>query len=102
IGKTRLLEDEDVPLAIQQREHSAVDDGSTADQPTPEALDELIDRLLEQPESANRTSVKFATHRMRKHGVFDRVDDFVGAAERMPHCADGLARLFRDSGKWRE
>jgi Reverse transcriptase (RNA-dependent DNA polymerase) len=102
LGKTRLLEDEDVPLAIQQREHSAVDDGLTSDEPTTDALDDLIDRLLERPEMASRSSVRFATHRMRKYGVLDRVDDFAEVAQRMPHCADGLARLFRDSGKWSE
>ena len=35
-GKTRLLGGEDVPLAIQQREHSAVDDGLSGDEPTTE------------------------------------------------------------------
>ncbi|HEX7195626.1 MAG TPA: hypothetical protein VF364_02195, partial [Candidatus Limnocylindria bacterium] len=36
------------------------------------------------------------------HKHFNSVPGFVEAAARMPHAADNLGRLFRDSGMWRE
>jgi hypothetical protein len=39
---------------------------------------------------------------MRAHATFARVSDFAEQANRMPHVADHLARLFRDSGYWHE
>jgi hypothetical protein len=103
IGKTDVFEGDAVATEAQRIEHSAVD-AALAEPRDPDSavpLNELIDRLLEQPEHADRTSVRFVTTRMRNKKLFGRVDDFVSSADRMPHCADLLARLFRDSGAWR-
>ena len=45
-------------------------------------LHELLDRLLERPEHASRTSLRFACSRMRDHNVLDRVPDI---SEQAPH-----------------
>jgi hypothetical protein len=102
LAKTAVLEGDDVPTGIQRRDHSAVDVGLQQDEPDTDAMEELIDRLLEKPETASRTSIRFVTERMRRFRIMDRVDDFADKAERMPHASDALARLFRDSNKWRE
>lgn len=98
-SKTDVLEGGEAEREVQQREHSAVDSGLSGapadDQP-------LIDRLLSKPTKASRTSLKFVSARLRKNGLFGRVDEFASAAHEMPHGADALARLFRDSGRWRD
>ena len=99
--KTDVLEGPDVGREIKQIQHSAIDDAlieASNNQP----LLELVEQLLEEPTKADRTSVKFATKRMRDHEVFDPVPDFAEKANAMPHAADALARLFRDSDHWRE
>lgn len=94
-AKTDVLEGEAVAGEAMQIEHSAVD-GALVDPNDLDSgpLEELLDRLLENPEHAGRTSVKFATVRMRMHGIDYRLDDIVDAAPRMPHAADALADLF--------
>lgn len=101
-AKTEVLEGERVAEEAKLLKHSAVEDGLIADPLSEVPLDELIDELLATPEKADRTSVSFVTKRMRDYELFDRVEEFVVAAERMPHCADSLARLFRDSGWYEE
>jgi hypothetical protein len=39
---------------------------------------------------------------MREHEIYDRVDEIAQHTEQMPHGADHLARLFRDSGQWQD
>ncbi|MGH9194167.1 MAG: RNA-directed DNA polymerase [Acidimicrobiia bacterium] len=102
IGKTDVVEGDRVWEEANRVEHSAVDGGFESDPPDETPLNELVDRLLTRPEHADRTSVKFATQRMRKHESFSRVGDFVDNASRMPHASDALARLFRDSSAWRD
>jgi len=101
-GKTDVVEgQENLIREVLSLQHSAVDeDLEGANSLVP--LNELIDGLLEAPEQSSRTSVRFATKRMRDYHAFDRVDDFAENAVRMPHASDGLARLFRDSEFWRE
>lgn len=100
IAKTEVLVDDDVETAVKNMQHSAVDQDLFGDA-TGLPLNELIDALLRHPETASRTSVKFATTRMREHERYERVDDFASNAARMPHASDALARLFRDSDHWR-
>lgn len=94
-AKTEVLEGTDVAEHALQIEHSAVDDalktGNNA-----EPLEMLVDRLLESPEIAGRTSLKFATSRMREHNSRYRIQEFPQLAARMPHAADALAALFKD------
>jgi hypothetical protein len=93
-AKTSVLEGDEVEKQALEVEHSAVDDAieSKSDfQP----LEELIDRLLENPERAGRTSVKFATRRLRDNNQTYRAADILQTANRMPHVADALSRLFR-------
>lgn len=101
-SKTDVLEGADAEQDIQQREHSAVDSGLAGAPRDVEPLNALIDRLVNKPERANRTSAKFVCRRLRDAHVFDRVDDLAEVANRMPQASDALARLFRDSEKWRD
>lgn len=94
-SKTSVFEGDEVATAALQIEHSAVDDAISKNAGFT-ALEELIDRILEHPEKANRTSVKFATKRMRENSQNYRIQDLALAAKRMPHAADGLARLFKE------
>ena len=102
IGKTRVLAGDDLQEAVFELEHSAVDGALAEDDPDPQPLDDLIDSILRAPEVAERTSIRFMTTRMRTHRLFERVGEICDHAPRMPHAADHLARLFRDSGHWSE
>lgn len=98
-GKTRLLEGDDVAVEALRVEHSAVDGALNGDSPDLQPLAEMIEEILRQKECASRTSIRFATGRMRKHGYYSRVDDIVEEAHRLPHGADAVARLLRDAGR---
>ncbi|GAA4459327.1 RNA-directed DNA polymerase [Phytohabitans houttuyneae] len=105
-GKTKLLEGSEIADHALNVAHSAVDDGFLsliAGKPADTGpLDELVEKLLAEKEEASRTSIKFATKRMREHKHFSKVDGFVDVAPRMPHAADALARLFRDADRANE
>jgi hypothetical protein len=100
-GKTDVLEDEELGEALQHLERSAVDSALAESPRSEQPLNELLDEVLEDPEHAERTTIAFATTRMRTHKIFARVDEFAEHAHRMPHGADHLARLFRDSAAYR-
>ena len=102
VGKTTILEGDDMAAAVFELEHSAVDQGIHQDEVDEEPLDSLIDKLIAEPEVAERTSIRFAATRMRDETLFKRVPDLIGVADRMPQGADHLARLFRDSEHWRD
>lgn len=102
IGKTRLLEGDAVDREAKLIEHSAVDTALLNDEPDLGPLEELIDGILLDPSRASRTTIRFATTRMRRTSAYAKVQDFVRVAPQMPHGADHLGRLFRDSGVWSE
>lgn len=54
-----------------------------------------MDKILDQPETTGRTTIKFATLRMREHGSTYRVQDFASYAHKMPHAADSVAALLK-------
>ncbi len=95
-AKTDVLEGPDVAAQALEIEHSAVDDAldSRGDYGP---LEVLVDRLLDTPERASRTSIRFVTKRMRDHSHRYRVQDMVLLAPRMPHVADAWARLFKEA-----
>jgi hypothetical protein len=93
-AKTEVYEGNDVFVHAMNIEHSAVDGALEANSKDEKPLEEMIDRILSDPEKASRTTVKFAINRMLKHGVRYRQLEFVKASPRMPHCADSLAKLF--------
>lgn len=95
-AKTALLEGDAVAEKALEIEHSAVDDALDNRQDKA-PLEELIDKLLENPDTASRTSLKFAATRMREHNNRHRVREFAQLAERMPHAADALMPLFKDA-----
>ena len=101
-AKTELLEGDRVNEEVRQVQHSAVDAALASEDTDSEPLLALVERILDQPATADRTSVKFATKRMRDHEVYGPVPDFAEKAHQMPHAADALARLFRDSEHWKE
>jgi hypothetical protein len=103
-GKTALLEGEHMQDEVNLVQHSAIESHLMLGPllglpPDPDPLYELVDKLLTDPPNADRTSMKFATKRMRQYELFDRVTALKSNAEQMPHTADSLARLFRDSGE---
>jgi len=95
-GKTAVFEGPAVAQEALQIEHSAVDDALDSRNDN-RPLEELVDRLLASPESAGRTSLKFAVKRMRDHTVRYRLQEFTVVAKQMPHAADILAPLFKET-----
>jgi Reverse transcriptase (RNA-dependent DNA polymerase) len=101
-GKTGVYEGDalaDEALSIQ---HSAVDTALDEDTPDLEPLEELLDRILESPATADRSSIHFALTRLRKHPLPNRADAIIEAVPGMPHGADHLARTFRDLNWWQD
>jgi hypothetical protein len=101
-AKTDLLEGSAVEYEVKHVQHSAIEGALLGDDSDTLPLLELVAQLLDNPAKADRTSVKFATRRMREHEVFGPVDRFIEHAPEMPHAADALARLFRDADRWRD
>lgn len=101
-SKTDVLEGEDAEIEVQQRDHSAVEAGLSAAPKDFGAFDELLDRVIARPERASRTTLNFLSPRMRKEKAFGRVPELAAVAHRIPQGADALARIFRDSGHWRQ
>src|SRR5258708_6492754 len=101
-AKTELLEGDGLVAAVREIEHSAVDQHLAFDPPDAEPLEALIEALVDQPETSSATSIRFATHRIREHELFEMARRFVGVTGRMPQGATYLARLFRDGGTWME
>lgn len=93
-AKTEVLEGNDLFETALAIEHSAVDSALDSDKDA-KPLEELIDRLLDDPPRASRTSVKFAALRMQKHGSAYRIQDIARLAPQMPHVADALFPLFK-------
>jgi hypothetical protein len=102
VGKTDVLEGGELTKVVFEIEHSAVDAGLSESEADLLPLGELVEHLLETLETAERTSIRFATTRMRDNELYGYTEGLAERADRMPHGADHLARLFRDSGKWRE
>ena len=102
-GKTDVVEGaSEVIEAVAALEHGYVDVTLDMTPPRFDVLKAQIEGILRKPAHADRTTVHFVTKRLRNHKLFDYVDPFVKVAEDMPHVADHLARLFRDSGAWRK
>ena len=99
-AKTRILEGDSLAAAIRENEHSGVDAAIGQEVPDFERLNDLIDRILADPESAPRTTIRFAATRMRDNGAFERAGELIDQAHRMPQGADHIARLVRDAGLW--
>lgn len=93
-AKTEVLEGNDLLETALEIEHSAVDSALDSEKDA-KPLEELIDRLLDDPPRASRTSVKFAALRMQKHGSAYRIQDIARLAPQMPHVADALTPLFK-------
>ena len=99
-GKTHVREGEDLRRVIREYEHSAADFGLRRENPRP--LEELVEKILADPEKASRTTIRFVTSRLRQHKLTLGLAGFVEKAPRLPHGADHLARLFRDLETWRD
>jgi hypothetical protein len=99
-GKTQVHEGEELRSVIREYEHSAADFGLSLADPRP--LEELVEKILHDPEIASRTTIRFVTSRLRMYGLALHIDGFVDKARQLPHGADHLARLFRDLDTWRD
>jgi hypothetical protein len=100
IGKTVLTEGEEMRSRVAAVAHSHEEYALTSAAAPGLVLEPVIERVLENPSLASRSSVRWVTRRMRELQHFDQVETFVDSAWHMPHCADLLARLFRESGVW--
>jgi Reverse transcriptase (RNA-dependent DNA polymerase) len=100
-GKTDVLHGDGLIHQVMELEHSAVDTALARPNSDPGPLNEMVQALLMEPEVASRTSLRFAATRIRKYRAFHLVAGFLDSALRIPHAADHLARLFRDSGDWK-
>lgn len=91
--KTKIYSGSELVNVVMKIENSAIDedlvDGGS------ERLEELIDRLIDEREGADRSAVRFASVRMRDHDIDYRVRDLLEVAPMMPHAAWPLAQLFR-------
>lgn len=65
-------------------------------------LDRQFDLLVERPELADRTAIRYVCARIREHERLDLVPALVDLAPRAPQGADHFSRLFARSGQWRE
>lgn len=101
-SKTEVLTGDDLATEALRLEHSAVDEALREETPDTEPLEALIDKLLEDPINADRSSIRFAMTRMRRNKVTSRLSALVDAADRMPQGADHLARAFRDFKLWED
>jgi hypothetical protein len=106
LGKTSMYGEEGLWAAAAKIEHSAVDAAIASDPSDIEPLEDLIDKLLASPEKADRTSIHFATTRIRRQlkcarRLHARVNQLADVSPRMPHAADHLARVFSDFKLWR-
>jgi Reverse transcriptase (RNA-dependent DNA polymerase) len=104
LAKTAVFRGPEVMHEIARLDFTGLDYGLGIEPPAPQSLrdfETLKDQVLSSPEQANRTTVRFITTRMRRYSIYKDLPRFVRDAPRMPHCADFLARLFRDSGESR-
>lgn len=99
-GKTDLLAEEDLWDCVYEMEHSGVDASIDEDPPDLEPLEHLIDKIVDSPEGADRTTIRFAMTRMRRQRLDSRLPKLIDIAPRMPQGADHIARAFRDFGMW--
>jgi Reverse transcriptase (RNA-dependent DNA polymerase) len=101
-SKNELLEGDEVAAAAERLEKRGVEYllQKSPDDSTP--LEEVIEReVLEDPSAADRTVIRYATHRLRRHKFWKLVEKFdVDVLERAPQGADHFARMFRDSDQW--
>jgi hypothetical protein len=101
-AKTTVLEGDEMRAAAREIEHSGVEAALSDDPPDAEPLADLVLRLTAAPEAASPTSIRFATVRMRDHQLYEQATAFADVAHAMPQGSPYLARLFRDSGLWRD
>jgi Reverse transcriptase (RNA-dependent DNA polymerase) len=101
-GKTMVLEGDDMRQAAREVEHSGVEAALADDPPDIEPLADLVLRLTTAPAMASPTSIRFATVRMREHELYESTRQLADVAHAMPQGSPHLARLFRDSGQWRD
>lgn len=101
-AKTELLEGDELVAKARRLEHSAVDVALDQEPPSLSELDSLVSRILERPASANRTTIRFATVRIRRLKAWTYLQPLAENAHLMPQGASALTRLFRDSGYWRD
>lgn len=101
-AKTALLEGSDLAQEALKVNHSAIDDALLDSKPNLQPLEELLDKIINDPEGSDRTSIHFAMVRMRDQKLESRLPKLVDAAHRMPHGSDHLARAFQTFGLWKD
>jgi hypothetical protein len=99
-GKTVVLEGEALKEAAWILEHGYVDVALDTDPSSIRPLEELVDEIVQSPETAARTSIRFATTRIRNAGNHQLAEKISAIAHRMPQGADHVARLVREMGMW--
>ncbi|WP_326950969.1 RNA-directed DNA polymerase [Amycolatopsis sp. NBC_01307] len=102
LGKTSVKSGQELVAAVKKIQHSAIDDALDAEPSDQAPLEELLDTIIDDPAQADRTTIRFALSRMKKHKIHSRREKLINSIEKMPHGADHLARAFRDLGWWKE
>lgn len=93
-AKTEVITGDRVEIEAKEIEHSAIE-SALFYKNDHRPLEELVDRIIEEPERAARPSVRFAMHRMVERNSSYRALELAECAKRMPHVADALATAFR-------
>jgi hypothetical protein len=100
-SKTDLLEDDEVEAAAEKLQKRGIEYALATYPEDSRPLEGVIEEeVLEDPSGADRTVLRYVTHRIRKHEFYRLIDKFDGLVEQMPQGADHFARLFRDSDRW--
>jgi hypothetical protein len=101
VAKTHAYSGYDLEAAAREIEHSAADHSLTElDDAGP--LEELLEQIIADPTESPRTTIKFVLNRINKFELYKHVQRIIDVAPRMPHAADAIADLVRNSGHWRK
>lgn len=65
-------------------------------------LDRQFELLIERPELADRTAIRYVCRRTWDYDRLDLIPHLVDVAPRAPQGADHFSRLFARSGHWRD
>ncbi|MEX0945998.1 MAG: RNA-directed DNA polymerase, partial [Acidimicrobiia bacterium] len=101
-GKTNTHTGETLYDLVQSMHHSGVDAALNQPAKDEQPLEALLEHLLVAPALAPRTSIRFATTRIKEHELYHLTARLITAAPLMPHGADHLGRLFRASDDWHD
>jgi Reverse transcriptase (RNA-dependent DNA polymerase) len=102
MGKTEVLEGDNLVEALGRLHMSGVDHALMGDRPDFAPLNKVFEEALCRPSSTERSLVRFITVRLRRKKRWEDIRRLIDIAPHMPHAADHLGRAFRDAGIWKD